>query len=84
MLYFNFLAPLLMILLMLTPLVKPILVPDYISSQTYQIIKIIFSFFVCAARGLTFRKELQFVLSESYILIQKLMVDKNEKLFKYI
>lgn len=33
---------------------------------------------------MTYRQELQFVFNESYYLVQKLMIEKNEKVFRYI
>lgn len=35
-------------------------------------------------RMLTFREELQFHFNESYFFVQKLMQEKNEKVFRYI
>jgi hypothetical protein len=35
-------------------------------------------------RTLTFKEELQFHFNESYFLVQKLLVDKSERIFRYI
>lgn len=35
-------------------------------------------------RTLTFKEELQFHFNESYFLVQKLMIDKSERIFRYI
>jgi len=77
----NFIYPLLMVLLLVNPIVKPLLVPDYISQNTFVILKVLISIVGCGFRCLTFRKELQFTFNESYVMIQKLVIDKNEKLF---
>lgn len=81
MMVINFIYPLLMVLLLINPIVKPLLVPDFISHKTYTILKVAISFGGCMFRCLTFRKELQFTFNESYVMIQKLIIDKNEKLF---
>lgn len=82
--YINVLSPLLVVVLYLSPLVEVLLVPDYISETVWRVGRI--SFVICALclRMLTFREEIQFHFNESYFYVQKLMTDKNEKIFRYI
>lgn len=82
--YTNFLAPIFLILLYISPVVKQLLVPDLLSSQAYSILKYSITFGVCLLRCTTFREEVQFSFNESYSLIQKLVQNRNEKLFGYV
>lgn len=69
MMVINFIYPLLMILVLVNPILKPLLVPDYISESAYIVIKVAMAFAGCGFRCLTFRKELQFTFNESYVMI---------------
>jgi hypothetical protein len=82
--YFNLLTPLLVSVLYLTPLVETLLVPDLVSENAYRLFRIAFVIGTISLRLLTFREEVQFHLNESYFYVQKLMTDKNEKIFRYI
>lgn len=71
--YFNFLAPLLVSLMFVPPLLKNYVVPTYISDDTWKIIRILVVVITIMMKMLTFREELQFQFNESYFLVQRLM-----------
>lgn len=83
-LYLNFILPMLVFVLFVNPLARQMLVPTYLSSQSFMMFRLTFILIACFSRGLTFREELQFQFNESYHLVQRLMLDKNAQLFKYI
>lgn len=60
------------------------IVPDFISLETWKLLRIGLVILTIALRSLTFREELQFHFNESYFFVQKLMQDKDEKVFRYI
>ncbi len=83
-LYINFLFPIVVVLFYIQPLLQAQIVPDYLSNSIFRIIRITFVVFAICLRIMTYRQELQFVFNESYYLVQKLMIEKNEKVFRYI
>ncbi len=82
--YYNVLSPLIVSVLFIKPLVEVLLVPDYLSESTWRILRIAVVVISICLRMMTFREELQFYFNESYFLVQRLMQDKNEKIFRYI
>ena len=82
--YLNILSPLLISVLFLTPLVESLVVPSYLSVSTWKLLRMTVIVVTTCIRMLTFREELQFYFNESYFLVQQLMADKNEKVFRYI
>lgn len=82
--YLNMLSPLLVAVLFLTPLVESMVVPDFLAESTWKVIRIAFVVVVICIRLLTFREEIQFHFNESYFYVQKLMTEKNEKVFRYV
>lgn len=59
-LHINFLMPLFVLILMINPLAKSILVPEYLTASTFESFRIITVVIACCFRPLTFREELQF------------------------
>jgi hypothetical protein len=57
-LYTNFLMPILIIILFVNPLCKDMVVPTYVSADTFLIIRVFFIILACFLRGLTMREEL--------------------------
>jgi hypothetical protein len=55
--YTNFLYPVILILLYFNPLLKQMVVPDYISNSNYNILRIILVILTCLIRAITFRDE---------------------------
>jgi len=84
MVYINFLMPVVVLILFTNPLSKTYLVPDVMSPESFLALKVLTVIITCVLRSLTFREELQFQFNESYILVQRLMLDKNAQVFKYI
>lgn len=82
--YLNMLSPLLVVIFYLTPLIESLFVPDYMSVSSWKAFRLVFVIGVICLRTLTFREEIQFHFNESYFYVQKLMTDKNEKVFRYI
>jgi hypothetical protein len=68
-LYTNFLLPLLVVTLFLTPLSKSLLVPSVLGEGSFQILKNSVVLVAGLARTLTFRRELQHQLNESYLMV---------------
>lgn len=83
-LYINFIFPVIIVLVFINPLTKSLLVPDLISDSSFTIIKILLVLIASTCRVSSFREELQFQFNESYYLVQRLMIDKNAQIFKYI
>jgi len=83
MMFFNFLAPLLIMVLFINPLAYNYIVPNYLSRENFISQKIFFVFIVCLMRMTTFREEAQFNFNESYKWIKHVAVNKDERLFKY-
>ena len=77
----HFLAPVIVLLLFISPILKDVLVPDLLSSDAYDLIKMGIVGLVCILRSLSFRREIQFAFDESYQLIHKMVITKNERLF---
>ncbi|CDW72459.1 UNKNOWN [Stylonychia lemnae] len=82
--FINLLSPILIILLFIQPLIEQFVVPEYMVVETWRVIRTGVLVVAVCLRMMTFREELQFLFNESYFLVQKLMIDKNEKLFRYI
>lgn len=82
--YTNFLTPIFLILLYLNPVIKQVLVPDFLSNQVFSVLKYLLTFVVCLLRCFTFREEVQFSYNDSYSLINQLVRNKNEKLITYV
>lgn len=82
--YLNMLAPLLIAVFYLTPLVETLIVPDLLSESVWRLGRMVFVVGTVCLRLVTFREEVQFHFNESYFYVQKLMTDKNEKIFRYI
>lgn len=83
-LYVNFLLPLVVVTLFLSPLSKSLLVPGVVSEGGFQLLKGSSVIIAGVARTLTFRRELQHQFNESYLMVQRLMIDKNVRIFKYV
>ena len=60
------------------------MVPFYLSEASWRILRMGAIVLTICMRMLTFREELQFYFNESYFLVQKLMINKDEKIFRYI
>lgn len=58
--------------------------PDYVSESSWLSIRVAVLMVIIGLRLFTLRDELQFAFNESYFLVQNLMSDKNEKIFKYV
>jgi hypothetical protein len=82
--FFNLFSPLIICLLYITPLFESVLVPDVLSQGAWNALRIAFVIGSVAVRTLTFREEVQFHFNESYFYVQRLMIDKDEKIFRYI
>ena len=82
--YGNVFLPLIVIIMFIKPLVEVHVVPEHLSPTTWGNIRVLMIVLCICLRLLTFREELQFHFNESYFLVQKLMVDKNEKIFRYV
>jgi hypothetical protein len=80
----NLFSPLIVSLLYISPLVESLLVPSLLSSAVYDLLRVAFVISAIALRTLTFREEIQFHFNESYFYVQRLMIDKDEKIFRYI
>jgi len=83
-LYLNFFLPLVVVTLFLNPLSKSLLVPDMVSEGGFQVLKTSMVIIAGVARTVTFRRELQYQFSESYLMVQRLMIDKNVRIFNYV
>ena len=68
-LYVNFLLPLVVVTLYLSPLSKSLLVPSVVSDGGFQLLKGGVVIIAGAARALTFRRELQHQFNESYLMV---------------
>ena len=55
--YVNFLAPVVIVLIFINPLSKDLIVPEYISAETYTVLKIFVVILCLIFRTLTFREE---------------------------
>lgn len=82
--YLNMLSPLLVAVFFIMPLVESLVVPDFVSEQVWKVFRIAFIIGAITIRMLTFREEIQFHFNESYFYVQKLMTEKNEKVFRYV
>lgn len=80
----NLLTPLIVVLMYVQPLLEAFLVPEYLSLSSWRVARVAVVVLAVCLRLMTFRDELQFLFNESYYLVQKLMIDKNEKVFRYI
>ena len=80
----NLFSPLLVCILFITPLLESVVVPDLLSQGVWNLLRIAFVIGSIGLRSLTFREEVQFHFNESYFYVQRLMVDKDEKIFRYI
>jgi hypothetical protein len=80
----NLFSPLIVSILFITPLLESVVVPDVISQSVWNLLRIFCVIAAVGLRSLTFREELQFHFNESYFYVQRLMVDKDEKIFRYI
>lgn len=81
---FNLFSPLIICMLYITPLFETLLVPDVMSQGIWNFIRIAVVIAAVGIRMLTFREEVQFHFNESYFYVQRLMIDKDEKIFRYI
>ena len=81
---FNLLSPLIVCMFYITPLFETLLVPDVMSQGVWSLLRIAFVIAAVGIRMLTFREEVQFHFNESYFYVQRLMIDKDEKIFRYI
>ncbi len=82
--FFNLFTPLIICLLYISPLFETLAVPDVMSQGIWNFLRIAFVITAVAIRMLTFREEVQFHFNESYFYVQRLMIDKDEKIFRYI
>jgi hypothetical protein len=80
----NLLCPLIITVIYIRIIFETLLVPDYLTEVQWKVFRIAFIVFTLCMRMMTFREELQFFFNESYFLVQRLMQDKNETLFRYI
>eukprot|EP00347_Sterkiella_histriomuscorum_P023126 403335847 len=82
--FVNLLSPLIVTLFYVKPLLEAFIVPEYLEESTWRVLRVGVVVTAICMRILTYREELQFLFNESYFLVQKLMIDKNEKIFRYI
>ena len=82
--FLNFIAPLFVTLFYIKPIFETLVVPEYLSESTWRILRVLCIAFAVCLRLMTFREEMQFIFNESYLLVQRLMFDKQEKLFRYV
>jgi hypothetical protein len=82
--YLNILTPVIVVSMYISPLFESLVVPDYLSLNLWNMLRIIVVISAIGVRMLVFREEIQFHLNESYFYVQKLMTDKDEKIFRYI
>ena len=81
---FNLFSPLIICTLYITPLFETLLVPDVMSQGIWNFIRIAIVIGAVGIRMITLREEVQFHFNESYFYVQRLMIDKDEKIFRYI
>ena len=55
--YFNILAPLILVVLFVTPLLETMIVPDYLSVGTWKVIRLAMVVLTISARVFSFREE---------------------------
>jgi len=67
--YFNFIAPLIVALMFIPSLFKVYVVPVYISDDIWKIVRVFVIVITIMMKMLTFREELQFQFNESYFLV---------------
>ena len=80
----HFVTPMLVLLLFINPAVKDIVVPAYISSDSYDVTKYAFVGITGLLRGLTFKREIQFICEESFQLMHRLVETRSEQVFTYV
>ena len=80
----HFVAPMLVLLLFINPAVKDIVVPAYISNDSYDVTKYAFVGITGLLRGLTFKREIQFICEESFQLMHNLVQTRSEQVFTYV
>ena len=83
-LYLNILTPVIIVSLFISPLFEALLVPDYLPKHVWVLLRIFVVIGTIGVRMIIFLDELQFHLNESYFYIQRLMTDKDEKIFRYV
>lgn len=82
--FINLMSPVIVTLFFVQPMLEGFIVPEFVEESTWRILRVGVVVVALCARILTYREELQFLFNESYYLVQKLMIDKNEKIFRYI
>lgn len=82
--YLNILLPVIIMSIYVEPLFETLVVPSLISKNVWGVFRIVAVISAIGARMLVFREEIQFHFNESYFYVQRLMTDKNEKIFRYI
>ena len=82
--YLNMLTPVIVISVFIAPLFESVVVPDYLPQHVWSLFRLVIVIGTIGLRMFLFREELQFHLNESYFYVQKLMSDKDEKIFRYI
>jgi len=65
----NLLAPVVIVIFYITPLIETVLVPDYIPKGIWNFIRVALIISAIGFRMLTFREEVQFHLNESYFYV---------------
>lgn len=80
----NFIVPLLILFLFVKPVLKTVLVPEFLSEQVYDVVRAVLIVFLCLLRIFSFRDEVQFTLDNSFQLIKQLVVSKRAELFQYV
>lgn len=80
----SFFSPLIVIFMYIPSLSSGFLVPEIMTMNSFEILRIWLQFGVILLKAIMFYDELQFDFDENYLYIQKLMQNKNERLFKYI
>lgn len=67
--FLNLLAPLVVVLMYVQPLLEAFIVPDYLSISTWRVLRVAVVVIAVCIRLMTFRDELQFLFNESYYLV---------------
>lgn len=80
----NFVLPVVACLMYVKPLSKDLLVPDLLTPHQFELLKTFIVLVIISLKALDFRQQVQFKLNESYLYIEKFMLDVNRKLFDYV
>jgi len=80
----NFIAPVIGCMFYVKPLSKDLLVPSVLNDNQFELFRFIVITGIIVFKVIDFRQQVQFKFNESYLYVEKFMMDVNRKLFDYI